>query len=202
MKQGLCEIIVVSDRSGSMGAIKNDAIGAFNNFLQEQKKLPGECLITYAQFDDTYETLAIGKPLQEFKELTEATYQPRGSTALLDAVGRTIDEVGARLNATPEKDRPERVLMAILTDGHENASKDYTRIQIFDRIKHQREKYKWQFIFLAAGQDAFDEAVHMGIPKMDIFHYAASDALAHGTAVKRLSSRTADYRSGKDTVNP
>jgi hypothetical protein len=196
MKKGLCEIICVVDRSGSMGSIREDAIGAFNTYLEGQQKSPAEILLTYAQFDDVYEVVHNGKAIKDVPKLTHETYVPRGSTALLDAVGKTIDTVGARLAATLDGERPERVLFVIITDGGENSSREYTRKQVFDKISHQRDTYKWEFVFLAAGQDAFDEAQAIGILKGQVHVYAAMNAGAHHAAVQKLSATTDSYTSG------
>ena len=149
MKQGLSEIICIIDRSGSMGIIKNDAIGGFNTFLEEQKKLPGEATLTYIQFDTEYEVVHENKPLKDVQPINGSIYIPRGRTALLDAVGKTIDATGRRLANTPEENRPEKIIVAILTDGEENASHQYNLSKIKEMIKHQKEKYSWEFIFLA-----------------------------------------------------
>lgn len=203
MKKGLCEIIVVADRSGSMEVIKNDAIGAFNNFLEEQRKAPGEALLTYAQFDDAYDIVHLGVPIKDVPKLNHSTYSPRGSTALLDAVGRTIDEVGKHLSDTPENRRPERVVFVILTDGQENSSKIFSRIQIFDKIKLQREAYKWEFLFLAAGPDAFEEAAAIGMLQNQTYQYAQGSGHAHNASVTLMSRCVADYRAGdKPIINP
>ena len=103
MKKKYSEIVCVVDRSGSMGAIVNDAIGGFNTFLKEQKKVKGEATLTYAQFDTEYEIIHENKPLKKVPDLTDKTYQPRGATALLDAVGKTINEVGKRIDGLKKK---------------------------------------------------------------------------------------------------
>lgn len=168
-KENLTEIICIIDRSGSMGSIKSDAIGGFNSFIEEQKKVSGEANVTLTLFNHNYVISYSGKPLSEVEHLNENTYVPSGTTALLDAVGRTIDDTGHRLSNTHEEERPAKVIVTILTDGLENASKDYTRRQVFDKIKHQREVYKWEFVFLAANQDAFAEASKIGIePNMTV----------------------------------
>ncbi|MBF0242657.1 MAG: VWA domain-containing protein [Desulfamplus sp.] len=174
MKQGLSEIICIIDRSGSMETIKNDAIGGFNTFLEEQKKVPGEATLTYIQFDDEYEVVHENKPLQNVEPINDKVYMPRGTTALLDAIGKTIDSTGKRLANMPEKNRPEKVIVSILTDGEENASCQYDLAKIKDMITHQKEKYSWEFIFLAANQDAFAEAEKIGIDTKDAFNFAAT----------------------------
>jgi hypothetical protein len=194
MKEGLSAIICIIDRSGSMELIKTDAIGGFNAFLEEQKKLPGEATLTYVQFNHESEVILENKPLQEVEPITEREYQPAGMTALLDAVGTTIDAAGKRLAAMPEKQRPKNVIVAILTDGHENASKTYTLSDIKERITHQKENYAWDFIFLGANQDAFDEAAKIGIDQKDSFQF---DATKEGIkeAYVNLSSSVKKYRN-------
>ena len=114
-----------------MESIAADVIKGFNTFLADQQRQPGDCRLTLVQFDDRYEVLYTGRPLAEAPELTRETFVPRGTTALLDAIGRTIDATGDRLGALAEAERPDRVLVAIITDGLENASTDYSREQIF-----------------------------------------------------------------------
>jgi hypothetical protein len=172
-KKNLVEIICVIDRSGSMEAIKSDAIGGFNTFLDAQKKLPGEAKMTVVLFNHGYKFIQKGTDIQDVPPFDQKTYVPEGTTALLDAVGRTIDDTGKRLADTPEGERPEKVIFAILTDGLENASKDYTREKIHEMIKHQRENYAWEFIFLAANQDAFAEAEKICIDRSMAYNFEA-----------------------------
>ncbi|MDZ7757220.1 vWA domain-containing protein [Rhodohalobacter sp.] len=139
MKEGLAEIICIIDRSGSMGLIKRDAIAGFNTFLEEQKKLPGEATLTLIQFNTESEVIHENKPLSEVNPISNKDYIPSGSTALFDAIGKAIDSTGRRLANTPEENRPEKVIVAILTDGQENASKTFNLRIINDMIRHQRE---------------------------------------------------------------
>lgn len=141
MDHSLTEIICVIDRSGSMGAIRSDAIGGFNTFLRDQQQESGTARMTLVLFDHEYEIRYDAVPLQEVEPLDTTTYVPRGTTALLDAVGRTIDDVGKRLADTDESERPAQVIIAILTDGLENASSDYSWERVSKMIEHQREKY-------------------------------------------------------------
>ena len=164
-KQNHTEIVCIIDRSGSMESIKTDAIGGFNNFLEAQKKLPGTASVSLVLFDNEYETPIQNADIKSVDPLTEKTFVPRGSTALLDAVGRTVNEVGTRFANMQEQDRPEKVMVCILTDGLENASREFSRSKIKEMVEHQRDKYKWGFVFLAANQDAFAEAESIGISK-------------------------------------
>jgi hypothetical protein len=154
MNQNLTEIAFILDRSGSMVALADEAIGAFNSFLNDQKIQPGECRFTLAIFDHEYRLELDGKNVQEAPELNRDIYKPRGTTALLDAIGRTLDDTGQKLSRTPEKDRPAKVIVAVLTDGLDNASRDYSKAKVDEMIQQQRDKYAWNFQFLAASQDA------------------------------------------------
>lgn len=194
MKKGLSEIVCIIDRSGSMETIKDDAIGGFNTFVEEQKKYPGEATMTYVQFDNEYEVVFEGKPLQGVQPIDSSTFVPRGSTALLDAVGRTINSIGARLASTSEDQRPESVIVVILTDGQENSSREMTRSMIKEMITHQQEKYGWQFIYLAANQDAFAEADQLGIPQVNAQNFAPTGDGVR-SAYNIASSTTTSYRA-------
>jgi uncharacterized protein YegL len=194
MRQGLSEIICIIDRSGSMATIKADAIGGFNTFLEEQKKLPGEATLTYIQFDTEYEVVHENTPLQTIQPIDGNTYQPRGATALLDAIGKTIDSAGKRLANMSEDQRPEKVIFAILTDGEENSSGKYTLSQIKEMITRQKDIYKWEFIFLAANQDAFAEAMKLGIDHKDAFNFAPTGKGVRA-ACRAMSQTVAQYRN-------
>jgi uncharacterized protein YegL len=174
MKHDYTDITIVLDRSGSMASVKDDTIGGFNQFVADQKQVPGTGKITLVQFDDQYESVYRSVPLASAPSLTPATFVPRGSTALLDAIGRTIDETGARFSATAEPDRPGKVVFVILTDGMENASRTFTLAKINEMIALQRDVYKWQFIFLGANQDAIATAAAMQIPAAQALTYAAT----------------------------
>ena len=193
MKKGLSEIICIIDQSGSMGMIKDDAIGGFNTFLDEQKKLPGEATLTFVQFNTETEVIHENKPLNDVNHITDDDYVPGGATALLDAVGKTIDNTGQRLANTPESNRPEKVIIAILTDGMENSSKEYSLSKIKKMIRHQKEKYSWEFIFLGANQDAFAEAYKIGIDQKDAYNFKASGDGVR-LAYRDMSESVSDYR--------
>jgi uncharacterized protein YegL len=194
MKEGFTEIICVIDRSGSMMQLRSDAVGGMNSFLTEQKAVPGEANLTLVFFNHEYQLVYDGKSLREVPVLSDADYVPQGTTALLDAVGRAIDDVGNRLANTPEEQRPDKVLVAIMTDGLENASRDYTRARVAEMIKHQQEQYNWEFLFLAANMDAFAEAQSLNIPKMNAQNFAATRDGTR-TAYNNLNQRTTAYRT-------
>lgn len=163
MKQGLTEMVFILDRSGSMHGLENDTIGGFNRLLEQQCSADGEARVTAVLFDDRYELLYDNVDIRSVPPLTEKEYFARGTTALLDAVGKTIDAVGERLAATPEEERPAKVIFAITTDGLENASRYYSLGQVKEMIAHQKNKYSWEFLFYGAGIDAVHSAREIGI---------------------------------------
>lgn len=158
------DITILLDRSGSMQQIKADTIGGFNAFLAEQKALPGEATLAVVQFDSVSYDLQSSRPIALVEPLTDASFQPRGNTPLIDALYRVIDETGTRLRNLPVEQRPERVVMVIITDGQENASKLHTRTDVLKQIEHQQTAYNWTFVYLGANQDAIQEAKSYGIP--------------------------------------
>lgn len=176
MNRNLTAIAAVVDRSGSMEPLVDDAIGGFNAFLAAQQAAPGEVRLTLALFDHEILVPCLDQPIAAVPPLDRSTYVPRGSTALLDAIGTTIDELGLRLAHTPEAERPGTVIVAILTDGHENASTRYRSNQIADRIAHQRAFYDWEFVFLAANEDAIITAQSLAIPAVDARSFRADHA--------------------------
>ncbi len=175
LNTNLTEIIFLLDRSGSMGGFESDTIGGFNAFIEKQSEVPGETIVTTVLFDDRYEILWNGISAKEIK-LTEKEYYVRGMTALLDAVGKTILDVGNRLSQTQENERPGKVIFVITTDGMENSSKEFSHERVKKLIKQQREKYNWEFIFLGANIDAPKEAETIGINRDDAYGYEVSEA--------------------------
>jgi hypothetical protein len=178
MNTNKTEIIFVLDRSGSMGGLESDTIGGFNAFIDAQKKLEGETIVTAVLFDDRYEILWNGIDASKAK-LTEEQYFVRGSTALLDAVGKTILDVGYRLSQTVETEKPGKVIVVITTDGMENASKEFTQRKVSELIRHQQVKHDWDFIFLGANIDAVKEAGNIGIDPSSAMQYKATSAGVH-----------------------
>jgi hypothetical protein len=199
MRDNLCDITIVLDRSGSMKVVQADTIGSFNTFMDEQAKLPGDCTVSLTQFDHEFELLYEGKPVKEAPRLTAETFVPRGWTALLDAIGMAIVATGVRLAKMPEAERPGKVVFVILTDGEENRSHEYTRERIFSMIKTQREMYKWQFIYLGANQDAIAEATALGMSAGGALNFAGTkrSVLAGASNVSKNMRR---YRSGGSAV--
>ncbi|MAE19007.1 hypothetical protein CMK12_08785 [Candidatus Poribacteria bacterium] len=174
MKERLTEIISIVDRSGSMQSILDDAIGGFNTFLAAQQRQPGQAKLSLILFDNEYQVVHQAVDIQQVEPLNQDTYVPRGSTALLDAVGKTIDAVGERLAATPKSERPSQVIISILTDGYENASQTYSKPKVAEMIKHQTEKYNWAFEFQAANMDAFAAAKELSITPDRVVQFEAT----------------------------
>lgn len=187
MRENSTEMVFVLDRSGSMSGLAADTIGGFNELIEKQKKIEGDAYVTTVLFDHEYEVLHDHVALGEVAPLTDKEYFARGSTALLDAVGRTIDSVGARLAAAPEEERPEHVIFVITTDGRENSSREYTAKQVREMVEHQQQKYSWQFVFLGANMDAVSEARNLGISAK----YAA-DFTPTGRGVNRMYAKALD----------
>jgi hypothetical protein len=163
MNPNLTEIAYILDRSGSMQPMQEPAVAAFNDFIKSQLDVPGDARLTLIQFDDAYEVPVAACPIQDVPQLTAATYTPRGSTALLDAIGRTVKDIDRRLRALPDTEKPGKVILAIFTDGEENASHEYTAKHISDLIRLYRDEKGWEFLFLAANQDAIASAGAMHI---------------------------------------
>ena len=189
------EIAMVLDRSGSMADMATEAIGGFNSFLEDHQKQPGRAILTLVLFDHEYIVAQDGCPVQEVQKLDANSYQPRGTTALLDAIGRTIITVGERLNHTPEQERPGKVLIVILTDGLENASKEFSLKQINQMIQHQHDVYSWEFIFLGAGQDAIQVANSLGISADSAVQFSGTPEGAV-MAFQAISRSSVAYRKG------
>jgi len=167
------DLTLIIDRSGSMNRIAKDMEGGFATFLKQEKASGDETKISINYFDDFIEKDVV---TADIKDIDGIRIVPRGSTALLDAVGKTIVETGERLAAMAEEDRPNRVLIYIITDGQENASREYTLDQIREKITHQREHYAWDFVFLGANIDSFAVGGGMGIVGAATANFDASSA--------------------------
>jgi uncharacterized protein YegL len=163
MKTNLTELVFILDRSGSMSGLETDTIGGYNSLLTKQQAEPGECRITTVLFDHQYELLHDRLDIQKIAPITSKDYFVRGNTALLDAIGRTIDYIGKALAQTKEAERPGKVLFVITTDGMENASSEYSIERVKQMIEHQQSTYSWEFLFLGANIDAVEIARSYGI---------------------------------------
>jgi len=195
------EIAFILDRSGSMKSCQQAAIDGFNRFLADQQKTEGLAKLTLVLFDDGYFVPISSIPVQEIVPLTDETYQPQGCTALLDAIGKTVDDLGLRLAALAEKDRPGQVIIAILTDGLENASQRFNWKEIAGKIKHQTDKYKWISLFLGANQDAIATASNLSIAANNAANYVADTAGSRAGQAAFSRKMSALRRSSMDIAS-
>ncbi|HEU5144678.1 MAG TPA: vWA domain-containing protein [Dermatophilaceae bacterium] len=186
----LTHIYFLLDRSGSMESIRLDTEGGFNAFIREQRDAPGECRVTLAQFDDAYEEVYRDLPVDKVPPLH---LQPRGMTALLDSIGRLIGDAGARISGMPEDERPGSVIVGIITDGHENSSRELSHAQVKTMIERQTKEYGWQFLYMGADQDAIEVGASIGVPKDHAMTYTRGrvDAMMTATSANIRGYRTA-----------
>lgn len=189
-------IISILDRSGSMESVKDDAIGGFNSFLKSQKELKEKATMSVVLFDDLYEQLYDGKDvkLDKVQELTKETFVPRGMTALYDAIGKSINNYKKTLEGLKTAEKPDKVLVIIVTDGQENHSKEFTNIHQINNLITEMKGKNWQFMFLCATEDAFKTGASLGISKGNTFQFA-NTSVGNATLYSKVSSATAMYRS-------
>lgn len=204
MKKGLTELVFILDRSGSMSGLESDTIGGYNAMLEKQKKESGEAVITTVLFDDQYELLHDRINIRGIAPITDDEYFVRGSTALLDAIGKTINKIGNVQKHTAKDERAEHVMFVITTDGMENASREYAHDKVRQLIERQKNKYGWEFIFLGANIDAVATAKQFGINEDRAATYHAdpegtqlnykviSDAVSDLRASRKISSQWKD----------
>jgi hypothetical protein len=171
MKKGLTELVFILDRSGSMRGLEGDTIGGFNAMLAKQISGEGEVIASTVLFDHMFEVLHNRLPIQIIKPMTAKDYYVRGTTALLDAIGRSIAKISGIQQRLPEALQAEKVLFVITTDGMENASKEYTYDHLKLMIERQKEKFGWEFLFLGANIDAAATAGKFGIETKHTANY-------------------------------
>ncbi|CAN5419737.1 VWA domain-containing protein [soil metagenome] len=176
--QHLTHLYFLLDRSGSMQSIKSDTEGGFAAFIEEQRTAPGQCRVTLAQFDDVYELVYADRPVADVPALD---LRPRNMTALHDAMGRLITDAGAGLARLPEAQRPGTVIVAIMTDGLENASQEWTGPAIKALVEQQTTDYGWQFMYMGADQDAVEVGAALGV--------RADHAITYGRGKSREAMR-------------
>ena len=189
------DITIILDRSGSMEDRRSDAIGGFNALVDDQKVQPGVTALSLVQFDTSYEVSFTAKPPVDAPPLTMETYTPAGGTALLDAMAKTIHATGQRLAAMAEADRPQKVIVVVITDGEENSSRQFTYPQVNEMIGHQRDVYKWEFIFVGTNQDAIASASKIGIQPGSALTYGTSGRAARA-AMSAVSVSLSERQAG------
>lgn len=192
-KDNRTHIVMVLDRSGSMGSIKDDMEGAINHYVQEQQKVDGECTFTFAQFDTEHEVLLDAVDLQE---VGEVTIEPRGGTALLDAFGMNLSKARTYVKNLPASKQPKHKLFVLITDGHENSSREYNKEAVQKEIK-AAESEGWTTVYLGANQDAIAEGTAMGNKRRTSMTYAPTGA-AVAAAMSVNSMHTTQLRSTGD----
>ena len=163
MRKNLTEIVFILDRSGSMCGLEKDTIGGFNSFINKQKKNEGEAYVSTVLFDHERIVLHDRVDIREIHDMTERDYSVRGMTALLDAIGSSIHHIANIHKYAREEDVPEKTIFLIITDGYENASKEYSYRKVKEMIENEKEKHGWEFIFMGANIDAVGEASKFGI---------------------------------------
>ena len=176
----MTELVFILDRSGSMSGLEKDTIGGFNSMLEKQRREPGDAVISTVLFDNEIEVVHDRVAFADVTKLTDKEYFVRGSTALLDAVGWTVHHIGNVHKYAHKEDIPERTLFIITTDGMENSSYRYSYDKICHMIKHKKECYGWEFLFLGANIDAAEEAGRFGIDESMSANYHSDEI---GTAL-------------------
>ena len=179
MKNNTTELVCVLDRSGSMSGLESDTIGGFNSLIAKQKREDGVCFVSTVLFDTECNVLHDRVPIEKISQMTASDYVPGGCTALLDALGGAIHHIGNIHKYARKEDVPEHTIFVITTDGLENASKRYTSSKVKRMIERQKNRYGWEFIFLAANIDAVETAEHIGISRNRAANYRAD---GEGTA--------------------
>lgn len=180
MKKNLTELVFILDRSGSMAGLEKDTIGGFNAMVERQKKEEGECIVSTVFFNSDSQVIHDRERVENVKSLTERDYYVGGCTALLDAIGGAIHHIGNVHKYIRDEDVPEKTMFVITTDGMENASRMYTIDKVRAMIERQKEKYGWEFLFVAANIDAVGTAASYGISEDRAVNYRADKK---GTAV-------------------
>lgn len=163
MKKNCTELVFILDRSGSMSGLEADTIGGFNAMIEKQKQEAGDATVTTILFDSKVETLYDRIDLQKIEPMTSKDYYVRGTTALLDAVGSTIQHISHVHTVMGEDNVPEHTMFVITTDGMENASREFTAEAVKRLIGERKEKDNWEFLFLGANIDAVKAAGNIGI---------------------------------------
>lgn len=205
MNRSYIRIAVILDKSGSMKDNVDSTIHAYNNFINELKADPhGTCQLKLVQFNTEY-SITYDKTLGAIPALTNKLYVPDGGTALLDAQGRTIDELGAELRGLQEHERPGKVIVCTISDGLENSSRHYTHGQVSEMISHQQKVYNWEFLYLGANQDAIKVGGSLNIPQRYAMTYNVNDAAAVGATYAAMAQTVNTLRScgvsGQSTAN-
>jgi len=197
MKNNKTELVFILDKSGSMSGLESDTIGGFNSMLKKQQKEEGEAIVTTVLFDNNYQVLHDRININAVNPISEKEYFVEGTTALLDAIVKTINKVvNVQRNSTDDY-RADKVLFVIITDGMENASKEYSYNKISKMIETEKNKYGWEFIFLGANIDAEKAAADIGIDADKAVNYH-SDSIGTKISYAAVEQAVHDIRKGKE----
>ena len=194
MKQGYSHISFLLDKSGSMNRTLNDTIGGFNTFLKSQKETPGEATFSLSFFSTIVTDVNKFVPINCVEELGLHNYMPMGNTALYDAIGKMVIDTGLKLDSMDEDKKPEKVIFVILTDGEENASKEYKYDTIKSMIEFQSKNYSWEFVFLGANLDAKAVGTGLGIKAGNSMTFA-QNSQGIGSTFASMSCNLSGYRT-------
>lgn len=195
-ENNITELVFILDRSGSMAGLEDDTIGGFNSLIEKQKKEEGNCLVTTVLFDHEMLTLHDRVPLSEIEPLTRRDYEVRGSTALIDAIGTTVDHISKVQKYIRSEDVPQNTMFVIITDGHENASRIYSSDNVKSMIE-QKKELGWEFLFLGANIDAVETAARFGIDRD-----RAVDYMPDGKGTKLVYDAVSDAVSAVGNAAP
>ncbi|MAG26509.1 hypothetical protein CMI47_13260 [Candidatus Pacearchaeota archaeon] len=188
-------ITVIIDKSGSMRATRDDVIGGFNTFVEEQKIVPGEATLSLVTFSGKHMTVLEDVLLSDVQELTEDSYVPGGGTALLDAMGDTISSLRTRIKNLPKEKRPDKVVIVIMTDGAENSSKVWVKDKVFELVSKATSD-GWEFLYIGANQDAISAGQSIGIARNASINYTAT-SIGTQDIYKSMSRAVTSARAGK-----
>ncbi|WP_211171179.1 vWA domain-containing protein [Bacillus sp. DNRA2] len=196
MKENLTELIFILDRSGSMAGLEADTIGGYNSMLKKQQNADGEAIVTTVLFNHDYELLHDRINVRGISPITDKEYEVGGTTALLDAIGFTIQKIVNVQKRTNDAERAKKVLFVITTDGMENASREFTAEKVKGMVEHQKQNFGWEFIFLGANIDAVTTAAHFGIDEDFAVNYHA-DNIGTQLNYEAVNEVVMKFRSGK-----
>ena len=180
MKKNLTEVVFVLDKSGSMSGLESDTVGGFNSLIKKQKEVKGECLVSTVLFNNKFELIHDREDISKIEEMKESDFTVGGSTALMDALGSSIQHIAKIHKYARDEDVPEHTIFVIMTDGMENASHMFTDDEVRAMVEHEKEKYNWRFIFLAANIDVVETARRYGFDEDSAASYCCD---SEGTQV-------------------
>lgn len=194
MKNNITELVFILDRSGSMYGLEKDTIGGFNSVLSEQKNAEGKAFVTTILFDHEIKTVHDRVAIEKVSPMTEKDYQTRGTTALIDAIGTTVDHIDSIHKYIRKEDIPEKTMFVIITDGYENASRRYSSDEVRKSIEMHKNKKGWEFIFIGANIDAVETAANFGIDAEKAVNYCP-DSVGTEKVYNAVAKATVSFRN-------